>query len=215
MSIKSSNFLSVLSSKYIPTDSPTFIDSNKLKGTKYEKLFLETYESLGGQEEYPVVTQKGYFFETIKFAIAFDEQLNFNKYRIKTLRSSIYQSFLGIKLEKYRSFCKKYERECLKSGITRENWSSITSEHHFGKSEAPGDLGLNGSSGWKYRAFQNFLEDIYAQQSSTKLLRVSIWDEVMINKQICKIGDLLTTPSKETAEHILKYVERRVINLFA
>ena len=215
MRLKARNFHQILSSKYLPTDHPILIDSKKLFPSRYGQLFLEVYNNLGGKEEFPLITQKGYFFQTIKFAISFDDQLSFNRYRMKTLRSGLYSSFLGIKPEKYRNFCTKYERECLKSGTARDVWSNLESEHHFGKPELPGDLGLNGSTGWKYRALQEFLEDVYAQFSGVKLLRVSVWDEILINGKLHKIGDLLNTPNKETSGNLLKYLERRIINLFA
>ncbi len=215
VSIKATNLKKILGSKYIPVDEPSFIDSNKLKDSRFEQSYIDTYKNLDGKESFPVFTQKGYFFETTKFAISFDEQLSFNKYRIKTLRSEIYTQFKGIKLEKYRSYCKKYERECLKSGTSSGVWTNLNSEYHFGKSEAPGDLGLNGSSGWKMNACVDYLQDIYSLYAGKRLLRISVWDEILINKKLLRIGDLLNTPDKETYEHILKYIERRVINLFA
>lgn len=215
MTIKEKNLLNILQTRYLENVNVTFVESKNLRDTKEEEDLLDVYQSLGGIMKYPEVRLNGYFFETSKFALELDGQLSFNRYRLKTLRSPIYQKFLGVKPEKYRSHCKKYENECIKSGTTSEIWNNKKAEALFGESEKAGDLGLNGSAGWKLKAFEDFLKDIYSKYAKIKLLRISVWDEVLINGQLKKLGDLLNTPDKKTSEFLLKFIERRVINLFA
>ncbi len=212
--LKEKNLKSILSLKYLENDNITFIETKKLISTPFEKELINVLELLAGRKELPETRINGYFFESRKFALEYDDQLSYNRYRLKTFRSDIYQNFPGIKLDKVRNYCNKYEKECLKSGSAPGLWTNPEAENLFGKAEQPGDFGLNGASGWKLRAYQDFLKDIYSRFSKVRLLRISCWDEILINKQLHKIGDLLNNPSEKTAEHILKFIERRVINLY-
>jgi len=215
VNIKEKNLLKILRSSHLESPQVTFIDGKDLIGRSEETKLKEVYHTLGGILEYPDIKLKGYFFETTKFVLEFDDQLSFNRYRIKTLRSDIYENFPGIKLEKFRNCCKKYERECLKSGTATELWTHQEAESLFGRAEKPGDLGLNGSPGWKLRALQDYLKDLYAKYAKKRILRLSVWDEILINGQLKKVGDILKNPDTKSGEFILKFIERRVINLFA
>lgn len=215
MNIRQRNLKKILATQYLENENITFIESNDLAGTEYHKQYQEVFESLGGQRSAPALSIKGYFFETKKFCLELDDQTTFNRYRLKTFRSSIYGSFPGVKAEKHRIYCNKFEKECLKAGLARGIWTNRVAEHIFGKSEDPGDFGLNGSAGWKLIALENYLKDVYARYKKIRLLRITVWDEIMINKQLVKIGDLLTNPDEKAASHLLAHTERRVINLFS
>lgn len=215
MTIRQKNLRKILSTKYLENNTITFIDSKDLVKTSFHKYYQEAFELLGGHGAAPDISLKGYFFENVKFSLELDELLFFNRYRLKTLRSEIYNSFPGIKADMQRIYCNKYEKECQKVGSTRQVWTSHQAEKIFGRSEDPGDFGLNGSAGWKLTALENTLKDIYAKYKKIRLLRIAVWDEIMVNKQLVKIGDLLTNPDQKAAEHLLHHIERRVINLFA
>jgi len=215
LTIRSKNLREILAGKYLENDQVTFIETKKLKDSSAEEEIFSRYEQLGGILDWPDMRIYGYYYESSKFVMELDEQMHFNKYRLLTLRSSIYDRMPGIKADKYRIYCKKHEKECMKSGASPDQWSHVTAEKYFGSSESPGDLGLRGSAGWKYRAFCDFVKDIYAFHFKVKLLRVAIWDEILINKQLIKIGELLLNPTEENKSHILKYLERRIINLYA
>ena len=214
MNIRQKNLTRILSKKYLENDEITFIDSKDLKGTQFSKDYINCYQQLGGIKDWPQIRVKGYLFENRKFAVVLDDQLHFNKYRLMTLRSLAYEDFKAFKLDRYRILCKKFANECLKSG-SAANWTDPTSENLFGASQSSGDLGLKGSSGWKYRAFCDFTEDVYSLHAKVKLLRVSIYDEILINHKLIKIGDILVNPKKEQEEFLLKYLDRRILNLYA
>jgi len=47
------------------------------------------------------------------------------------------------------------------------------------------------------------------------LVRISVWDDMMVNKNLKKFNELLVSPSTYEAEQIIKYVERKVVGLYA
>lgn len=216
MTIRAQNLKKILETKFLENDNITFINSAEILDSNfYNQEFLNIYNKLDGIINKPKIRLNGYFFEHKKFTLELDEVLHFNRYRLATLRSNIYNNFPGIKVDKYRVYCKKQEKECLKSGSREGAWTNSKAEKYFGPSESPGDLGLNGSTGWKYRAFCDYLKDIYACHKNIKLLRLSVWDEMMINKRLVKVGDFLLKPDKAGTEMFLKYLDRRIINLYA
>ncbi|MFO7719109.1 MAG: succinate--CoA ligase subunit alpha, partial [Gillisia sp.] len=48
-----------------------------------------------------------------------------------------------------------------------------------------------------------------AFQKKERLLRLSVWDEVMVEKQLVRINELLLHPDKRDTELLLQYLERR------
>jgi len=78
-----------------------------------------------------------------------------------------------------------------------------------------GDLGLKGSSGWKMTAFKDFLTDLICRHRKIRLLRISVWDDLMVNRRLQKFNELLMSPGNKETELILKYVERKVVGLYA
>ncbi len=220
--IREENLHKILLSKYIPAEELNHSFSTwELKGTFFEKVFLETYELLGGREAFPEIKFNVPFMpacrrgrEFGRFCILLDEQLHFNRYRAKTLRSSFYENLSSFPLMKYRSYSRKYEVECLKAGTSNPSWTNDEAERHFGPSQNNGDLGLSGSSGWKMIAFKDFAIDLIARQRKIRLLRISVWDDLMVDRQLKKLNELLMSPGKAT-DLILKIVERKAIGLFA
>lgn len=214
--IREENLHKILLTKYIPaTELNHSFSTWELKGSFHEKVFLETYESLGGREAFPEIKIHVPFMEFGRFCVLLDEQIHFNRYRAKTLRSSFYENLTSFPLMKYRSYSRKYEVECLKSGTSNPAWTNKEAERQFGPSQHNGDLGLSGSSGWKLIAFKDFAIDLIARQRKIRLLRVSVWDDILINKKLVKFNELLMSPGNAESELILKYVERKVFGLYA
>ena len=214
--IRERNLHQVLLSKYIPAEE---LDHNfstwELKCSFFEKALLETYASLGGKEAFPEIKIHVPFMVFGRFCVLFDEQIHFNRYRAKTLRSSFYENLSSFPLMKYKSYSRKYELECLKSGSSNPGWTNDEAESHFGASQVSGDLGLSGSAGWKMTAFKDFATDLIARQRKIRLVRIAVWDDLMIHKKLKKFNELLMSPGKTETELILKYVERKVIGLYA
>jgi hypothetical protein len=215
-SIREQNLHTILLSKYIPAEELNHSFSTwELQGTFNEKVFLETYESLGGRADFPELKFDVPFMEFGRFCILLDEHIHFNRYRAKALRSPFYENLSSFPLMKYRSYSRKYEVECLKAGTSKPAWTNDEAERHFGPSQDNGDLGLAGSSGWKLTAFKDFAIDLIARQRKMRLLRISVWDDLLIHNKLMKFNDLLMSPGNTETELILKYVERKVLGLYA
>ena len=215
-SIREENLHKILLSKYIPNaEQQTNFSMWELNGSFSEKVFLETYHELGGKDIFPEVKFTVRLMEFGRFSVVFDEAIHFNRYRAKTLRSSHYENLTSFPLMKYRSYCRKYELECLKSGTANPEWTNREAERYFEPGQANGDLGLSGSPGWKLAALTDFACDLIARQRKIRLLRISIWDDLMINQKLVKFKELLISPGKAETELILKFVERKVFGLYA
>lgn len=214
--IREENLHNILMGQYIPAEE---LDRNfstwELQGSFAEKIFLETYASLGGREDFPEIKFQVPFMEFGRFCVLFDEQIHFNRYRTKTLRSSFYENLSSFPLMKYKSYCRKYEKECLKSASSNPAWTNDEAERHFGPSQVRGDLGLSGSAGWKMTAFKDFSIDLIVRHRKIRLVRIAVWDDLMIHQKLKKFNEMLMSPGKTEAELILKYVERKVIGLYA
>ena len=139
------------------------------------ELYFEVekmYKELGGTQEEPPLKFGAWDISTPKFIMELDEENHFNRYRLQTLNSNIYQSIKGFPLEAYKQFCTQYESCCRKFG---GYWQSDSSEKLFMKSNNNGCLNGTGSSRWKQRAFYDFLRDVTGLIKGIPVIRLSIY----------------------------------------
>ena len=215
-SIRVQNLHNILLGKFLPSNElKKEFTTKELLESYDKKIFLDVYQSLEGLIEQPEIVFTMPFMEFGRFCVLLDESINFNRYRLKTLRSSFYEKLSSFPLMKYRAYCRKYETECLKTGTSSPFWNNNLAEQHFGTSQPSGDLGLQGSSGWKLIALKNFSIDLIARQRKIRLLRISVWDDLMVGKSLKKLNDILMSPGMQEAELINKFVERKVVGLYA
>lgn len=188
--------------------TPNFRD---VKNSQFLKDILITFKELGGNtDKIPLMIPK-WSLSMNGFAIELDSVVNFNQYRIQTLRSELYDNYKNINVQKYRILCRKLEKECHKSAINQQMWTSKYAEQFFGKAERNGILTGNGSPQWKLRAFQDLIKDLSPIiQSDFKVIRINPFDEIMINKQLIKINDILQLPTQQNTEAFLKYFNRKL-----
>ncbi len=192
----------------------TIKEIHKILETSMAEPILEGYKALGGLADPASLHSTSFDLQTSRFTLQLDEALHFNRYRFITLKSSIYDNLPGIDVDKYRMYCRKYEKECLKSGSSKPFWTNKLAEQHFGDPEDFGDLSGNGAPGWKLLAFQELLKDAYAAHNKVKLMRIPIWEELMFNKQLQKLKDILLSPGEREAEIILNLIDRKLIRLY-
>lgn len=198
--------------KYSIDPLPT-LTSEELKKADLYSIAETTFRALGGvSEKLPIRTRK-WSLSLENLAIQWDNELHFNKYRRQTLRSELYEKSKAVNKMKYLDHCRKHEKECLKAGLYGNKWHFSKAEEAFGPSEEPGDLGAKGSAAWKLRAWVDFLEDFVPLIQPIKVLRLSVWDELLINKRLVKLGDLLLAPTEEHQEVLLQYFKRRIATL--
>ena len=178
--------------------------------SKHAEMVFEVYKELGGLgSEIPFFLTE-WDIELEGIGIMLDDELNFNRYRAITLRSTFYQDMSGFPLEPYKRFCRMYEEECLKSGSFGERWSNSISEKYFGPSDEKGDLGVKGASAWKLKAFQDYLLDISSSVLKIKLIRISIYDNLMIDKKMITLNNLLISKVLYNENYLWKYISRKI-----
>ena len=215
-SIRTRHLSQILTSKYLPAEALNRkFNSTELKGTFYEKMCIDAYLALGGRQPFPEIAFQVPSMEFGRFCVLLDEPIHFNRYRAKTLRSPFYENLSSFPGMKYRTYCRKHEVECMKAGTANPLWTNQEAEFHFGPSQESGDLGLNGSAGWKLTAYKDFLIDMICRHRKIRLLRISVWDDLMVNRSLKKFNELLMRPEATETDLILKYVERRIVGLYA
>ena len=160
------------------------------------------YKELGGILGEPPLTFGSWDISTPEFILELDEENHFNRYRLQTLNSNIYQMINGFRLDEYMRFCTLYESGCRKHGGF---WKNNSSEKLFVKSDDNGCLDGAGSSRWRQRAFYDFLRDVTGLIKEIPVIRLSIYQtfkgrkvyDIIESKDKAMILDLVRTTVKE------------------
>ena len=160
------------------------------------------YKELGGILGEPSLTFGSWDISTPEFILELDEENHFNRYRLQTLNSNIYQMINGFRLDEYMRFCTLYESGCRKHGGF---WKNNSSEKLFVKSDDNGCLNGAGSSRWRQRAFYDFLRDVTGLIMEIPVIRLSIYQtfkgrkvyDIIESKDKAMILDLVRTTVKE------------------
>lgn len=174
---------------------------------------MGVYKDLGGKLAKPEVLFPAFDLEFENLAIFMDEERNFNRYRAITLQSPLYSKLSNFSLEKYRSFCRTFEQECLKSASFGHHWSNSFSEKDFGRSGEKGDLYKDGASAWKYKAFQDFLTDLMPLVFDIPVIRFSIYDNLLINSKMYRVNEIIISSRQDLKIALAKNFERRILSL--
>lgn len=176
----------------------------------FKNDFLEVYhDELDGTAAQPELFGGFWAMSYEGFAIALDDALHFNRFRNATLRAEFYRKHAPFDVQQYRNWCRKYEIEATKAGSKDDLWDSALGRKNFGSSEAPGDKGGKGSNAWKQRALEDFANDIAMYSLGHPLVRLSVWEQLMIDKQLFSLQKILTTPFPSQKEAFLKYFQRK------
>ncbi len=141
-----------------------------------------------------------------KTFIELDDQLHFNRYRLQTLKSEIYQNCKLFNVEEHKRLCEEHEPTCLRIAGDTDRWKTNNSEKAFLKSGPEKKLEGNGSSRWKQKAFFDFIKDVYAIENEINLKRVSVWETVKGN---ITIKQILDEEIKEHYENLKKHILRK------
>ena len=153
------------------------------------------YKELGGILSKVPFGFRGYDIMLRDFIVELDEQEHFNRYRLKTLQSFIYNDFHNFDISEYKNFCNEYECKCRKYGKFGENSST---KRQFSNCSFE-DMGV---SRWKQRAFYDFIKDVYSITVKIPIIRISIYEKYNGDT----IDDLI---NKEDKKRLLEYVDLR------
>lgn len=207
---KSKKLAEILEAENLRLFEPLTINFKPKNAAEYNDEILEIFnKALEGKSlsypfkiNFPIVHDK--------FVIVLDEEISFNRYRRKTLKSTIYNKQTMVNTGQYQRYCRTYEQNCLKVGLQQEIWSNERSELLFGKPSAPGDFFANGAPGWKLIAFQNFLQDVYALNNRWNYHRISIYDNLLVEGKLQSLGKLLQTGQENYHKTIFNNLNARL-----
>jgi hypothetical protein len=211
--LKVENLFRILKDSDIPIElnHQLEVNPNYLKG-KGESLLNGILSDLGGSGQVPVLEKLKFDFKVNRHVFIYDDEVHFNRYRLSTLKSSVYEIFSFPWAESYLRLCRTYEKECLKTGLQERIWNGPPiSGKIFGKSEEPGDLSGKGSSGWKLNAYNDTQYDIVSRLHGFKLIRIPLYENLMIGGSLKKIDDLLLHPKEEYQSGIINWFSRKIL----
>lgn len=179
---------------------------DELSNSKFHNEIQNIYNKLNGQLNIYPVAFRGFDIELPHCIVELDEAQHFNRYRSKTLDSSIYKTNESFSTIDYKNYCNQFENECLKKGDNRKYWKTTSTEKQFGKSAADGILTGDGSSRWRQRAFYDFLRDVGQYVGNYKLIRISIYQRI----EDKTIGEILDRELIKYYPQLFKQIESKV-----
>lgn len=178
---------------------------------KEQNLLAEVLGGLGGKGEIPTLDFLKFDFKVGRQVYVYDDEVHFNRYRLNTFKSDIYNIFSYKWIEAYRRLCRSYEKDCLKAGMQERVWNGPPiATKIFGRSELIGDLSGNGSAGWKLNAYNDVQYDLVSRLHGFKLTRIPVYENIMIGGSLKKIDDLLLHPKEEFKAGIRNWFLRKV-----
>jgi hypothetical protein len=197
----------------VKADVPQSWKTNNLSKTEFAKTIDEVYASLGGIGDWSTINIPTIDLWVGDYLLVTDSELAFNRYRGATLKSDIYTNFKGIDMDSYQRYCRQFEPECKKAGTRKAIWTSKESETHFGPAGKQGDYYENGSPGWKLTAMKAMLMDISAMANNSKLLRVSIYTNIMLGGELLRFDKILMTSNTDYDNAVYAFLKRAMENI--
>ena len=182
----------------------------KLKPSQFYDEVKAVYQELGGLKADIPFDLNRFDMELFSKALIIDDSTHFNLYRAKTLQSPLYNLLPDIDGNSYKRICRQHAKDCLSAASHGDLWTNKISERHFGESNEVGDLGLNGSSAWKMRAFVDFLTDVSGLIMPYRIVRVSIYDSLMVKNKITSLKEVLLSRKEENEKIIYSYFSRKL-----
>ncbi len=210
--IKINNLLRIISQASSEVEAPFElpVHAKYLEG-KGNELLKEVYESVSGIGNPICLQHLKIDFKINRFLFLYDDEVHFNRYRLMTLKTSLYEVFSYQWVDAYRRMCRNYERECIKAGSQERIWTGPPiAQRAFGKAEVSGELSGNGASGWKLNAYNDAQYDLISRLHGYKLIRIPVYENIMIGGTLRKIDDLLLQPKEDTATAIGNWLIRKM-----
>lgn len=183
-------------------------DTTALQKVYKSEDTIEVYQSLGGTDDLTKIPFAEPDFWIGDHYLIIDDALSFHRYRLATLRSPSYQEIGTLDINNYRRYCRQFESECIKSGVRTNVWTNKNSERHFGVASDPGDFFANGSPGWKYSAFADYLLDAYAHQIGLSLIRLPIYANLMLGGRLERLDKILLKGDEQSTKYAAQHLAR-------
>lgn len=174
--------------------------------SEYYDEILIVYRCLGGILPIVPCNLKKGDIELPDIIVELDEEQHFNRYRLVTLESPIYNKLKRFPLDEYRLFCMEHEGACRTDGGF---WTNDPCEKQFGKAGERGVLDGAGAPRWKQRAFYDFLKDVSRLIIGTQYVRVSIYDKVKYSGMVKTVDYVIRNQEQEGIEAIKGLIRTR------
>ena len=184
---------------------PKYLDE---KGKGWLKEILS---ELMGNGSFPLLEKLKFDFKIGRQLILWDDELHFHRYRLITLKSSLYEELNFPFLESYKRLCRTYEKEALKSGMPQRIWNGpAVATSIFGPASEPGDFSGNGASGWKLLAYNSAQIDLQTRIHGYKLIRLNPYETIMTGGSLKRLDQLLINPKEEQRTVIYNWLMRKL-----
>jgi len=210
ISSKSKFLAQILEEEEYRLFEPLYINFSMKESSKNYPYVQEVFYDFLEGEGNPFPVKLNFPLLHDNFVLALDEELAFNRYRKNTLKSPFYEKFERLNLNQYQRYCRTYEKNCLKIGLQKGVWTNKLAEKYFKKPSEPGDFFGNGSPGWKYISFQQFLQDVYAEENRWNFHRISIYDNVLTEGKLQPIGKLMETRNEKYKKTIFNFLKMKL-----
>lgn len=210
--LKITNLLSVLEETEFFVEHSHTLDVNPayLKG-KGEELLQEVFQSLEGNGRPPVLEKLTFDFKINRLVFVYDDEVHFNRYRLLTLKTSLYETFSYEWADAYKRLCRTYEKDCLKVGMQERIWNGPPlAKKIFGRAAESGDLTGTGAIGWKLNAYNDAQYDLVSRLHGYKLIRIPQYENLMIGGSLKKLDDLLLKPHESNKTALTNWLKRKI-----
>lgn len=184
---------------------PNSIAPEDLAGAVLTCEVLRTYRRLGGIGQVPLTFGK-WDIPLNNFIVELDEEQHFNRYRAMTFNSFIYHMEKCFEVTDYLKYCSDFENTCLKKSSWGKYWTSPSTEKQFSLPGTNGNLEKDGSPRWRQRAFYDYLRDVFAMVYRIPVIRVSIYDRLIINGRIKTIDAILCNNLPTELNELVKFI---------
>ena len=184
---------------------PKYLDE---KGKNWLKEILS---ELMGNGSFPLLEKLKFDFKIGRQLILWDDELHFQRYRLTTLKSGLYEELNFSFLEAYKRLCRTYEKEALKSGMALRSWTGpAVATSIFGQASEPGDFTGNGATGWKLLAYNSAQIDLQTRIHGYKLIRLNPYETIMTGGSLKRLDQLLINPKEEQRVVIYNWLMRKL-----
>ncbi len=211
-SIFAQNLLAILNEELDGVEQNIAMEVNpKFLDEKGKTWLQEIFEELGGKGPFPQLEKVKFDAKINRMVILVDFELNFNRYRLKTFRSELYDNFQFPFVEAHKRLCRTFEKECMKAGFQGRHWNGPpVARQWFGDSEEIGDFSGNGSAGWKLRAYNDAQIDLLSRIHGFKLIRISPFETLMTGGALRRLDQLLMNPKEEQQKVVSSWLLRKL-----
>jgi hypothetical protein len=178
---------------------------------KGKNWLSEIFSALGGKGSMPLLEKLKFDFRINRTLILWDDELHFNRYRLSTFKSGMYEELAFPHVETQKRLCRTFEKECLKAGLQQRIWfGPPVAKSCFGEASEPGDFSGNAAIGWKLSAYNDSQYDLQCKVHGYKLIRITPYETIMTGGSLKRLDQLLVNPKEEQRKVILGWLMRKL-----